>query len=251
MKWPTFVLSSAVLLVGACQSHVIDGADRQVYRLIEDRQRATLGSTSDAYIGPESGHLSASERVYSFAPRPVESGLAEPFQPAEQASPVDEVSGETVASEDEPDPSAVLERTPDIFPPDMLPQVETPGLREVLAYAMRHGRDLQYAKESLYLQALALALERHEWTPRLSAAFGVDAESRDAGGVIDDTGESDNERTMAATSGVEVAQKLPYGATITTKLANELGRDLERHAVIGETGPLSLEATIPLLTGAG
>ena len=42
-------------MVSGCQSFIINNTDKQVYRVIEDRQRNALGATTNVNFGPESG----------------------------------------------------------------------------------------------------------------------------------------------------------------------------------------------------
>ncbi|GIK16118.1 MAG: hypothetical protein BroJett003_10820 [Planctomycetota bacterium] len=114
---------------------------------------------------------------------------------------------------------------------------------ETVAYAMRHARDLQTAKEELYLAALDLSLERHLWTPQFEAA--ISAEFADYGQV------RDFDRAMTTVSEVAMRQRLPLGGDVTARLLNTLMRDLGEHITSGESGQFILEANVPLFRGAG
>jgi len=117
------------------------------------------------------------------------------------------------------------------------------SLADSLRYAFGHARELQNAKEDLYLAALALSLERHLWTPQLvgeiSSQYANYGEIRDF------------DHAMDMVSSVAVQQKLPYGGEVTARVLGTLMRDLTRHLTTGETGSMVLEARIPLLRGAG
>ncbi len=119
----------------------------------------------------------------------------------------------------------------------------TMGLRDVLAYATRHARDLQDAKEDLYLAALDLTLERHLWTPQFVAS--VRAEFADYGQI------RDFDRAMTTVAQVAVAQRLPYGGEVTARVVSTLMRDLGVHTTSGESGAMIIDANIPLFRGAG
>lgn len=130
-----------------------------------------------------------------------------------------------------------------IFSAGEQPNVRTLGLRDVLEQAMRRSREIQDAKEALYLAALDLTLERHLWTPQFVAS--VQAEFADYGQV------RDFDRAMTAVSNFAVSQRLPYGGEVTARVINTLMRDLGVHTTSGEPGNLILEANVPLLRGAG
>ena len=133
--------------------------------------------------------------------------------------------------------------SPDIFTPDQLDRVRLFKLSDALAYAAKHARSLQDAKEDLYLAALDLTLERHLWTPQWVASLR--GEFADYGQV------RDFDRAMTAVSNVSLTQRLPYGGEVSARIINRLMRDLGEHITSGETGDLILEANIPLFRGAG
>ena len=244
---------------GGCQSTLIDRTDRGVYRLIEERQKAALGATSNANIGPESGEITNAGEMYSFTPHPTDPSVPEAFrrprpsiaggagsssEPAAQATPPDGALALEVPeppAEDRADPSTRLSES--IFSDEERPQVAVFGLREVLAYSVRQGREVQDAKEALYLAALDLTLERHLWTPLFVTS--VQTEFADYGQV------RDFDRAMAAVSDTAVTQRLPFGGDVTARIINSLMRDLGVHTTSGETGNFILDANIPLFRGAG
>lgn len=146
-------------------------------------------------------------------------------------------SGESDRSEPPPPSRNETSAGPRFTPTDPVP------LREVLRYAAAHARDLQTAKEDLYLAALDLTLERHLWTPQFSTR--LQAEFADYGQV------RDFDRAMTAVAEVAARQRLPLGGEVTAKLIATLMRDLGAHITSGETGQFIMEANIPLFRGAG
>jgi len=254
---------------------VIDSADREVYRLIEQRQEAALGAASDTHIGPEDGRVTRTESMFSCVPHPVSSELPETYATNQARSAVTAAednrqtgrpdSGDGEASVDSGEPtdktsipteetvtgSTVTEQTEDsglaqtesIFSEDKASEVTVVGLSSALAYANRNARTLQEAKEDIYLAALDLTLERHLWTPQFVAS--VRGEFADYGQV------RDFDRAMSAVSEVAVSQRLPYGGEVTASVVNSLMRDLGRHVTSGETGSFILSADIPLFRGFG
>lgn len=215
--------AGAVSLCAGCQLFV-DDADKEVYELIRSRQLAALGTTSDVTV--EDGRLprGPGRQAYSFAPHPVDSKVPENFtHPTTQ--PATTAPSDDAAAQDQAQPA------------------EQYDLAQVLAYAQRHSREYQTAKEDLYLTALQLSLERYLWTPRL---FGsIQAEFADYGQV------RDFDRAMQTVAEIGVQQRLPYGGEVVARYINVFMRDLGRHITSGETGDIILEADIPLLRGAG
>lgn len=254
------------LFACGCAPGIIERTDRGVYRVIEDRQRAALGATSDAHVGPESGEVARTAEMYSFTPRPTTPEIPEPFRdafPREEAEsreaapglrPPGEAdplaasgteaaataSGDRVVSATAPTQATISES---IFTPAEQPRVRLFGLRDTLAHAMRHSREVQDAKEELYLQALDLTLERHLWTPQFVGS--VQTEFADYGQV------RDFDRAMTAVAEAAVSQRLPYGGEVSARILSTLMRDLGVHTTSGESGNVILEANVPLLRGAG
>lgn len=237
---PLFVF--AALLITGCRTWLIDRTDRDIYRLIDNRQRDALGSTTDAHIGSETGRLGRDDRIYGFNPRPVDPGIPEAFRQPRQDV---ELPGEDMseASADDGEPSAEVGMSPGILNEDELDRVLIFSLSEALAYAMQHARDLQDAKEDLYLAALDLSLERHLWTPQFTA--GVQADYQDFG-------ETTNlDRAMSTVSEAAVTQRLPLGGQLSARIIHTLMREISDHVSKGENGQMILAAQIPLLRGAG
>ena len=250
----------STLLLGAtligCRSTLIERTDREVYSVIAERQRTALGSTSDVWLRRESGQVQRSGGMYSFNPRPVEPELPEAFRakraPQSEAQPGSQEASRpgpeaNVAGDGQPTAeSAAIDETElseSIFTPQQHDQLTILGLSDALSYAARHARELQDAKEALYLAALDLTLERHLWTPQFVAS--VRGEFADFGQV------RDFDRAMTAVSDFALTQRLPYGGEVTARVINSLMRDLGVHTTSGESGNVILEANIPLFRGAG
>ena len=244
---PLFVF--AALLITGCRTWLIDRTDRDIYRLIDNRQRDALGSTTDAHIGSETGRLGRDDRIYGFNPRPVDPGIPEAFRqprqdielPGEDMSEASADDGEPAA--DDGEPSAEVGMSPGIFNEDELDRVLIFSLSDALAYTMQHARDLQDAKEDLYLAALDLSLERHLWTPQFTA--GVQAGYQDFGET------TSLDRAMSTVSEAAVTQRLPLGGQLSARIIHTLMRDISDHVSKGENGQMILAAQIPLLRGAG
>ena len=222
--------SGALLLLGGCHQWFIDDADREVNELIASRQRAALGESHAVEIGAESGHITKTTDMYRFAPHPVDADVPEAFKSATKPRPeaVEPTTAPFETAEATTQPAA---------------RAEVFTLADCLAYALRYAREYQTAKEDLYLAALALSLERHLWTPRLSG--GLSYEFADYGQV------RDFDRAMTAVASLAVEQRLPLGGTVTAQVIDQWMRDLKVHTTSGETGTMILSADIPLLRGAG
>ncbi len=234
---PLLVCSS---LLTACQQSLIDRTDQGVYRLLDDRQKAALGTTSDANIGPETGEVVNSGEMYSFTPHPTDPAIPEPFRKPRDTKPLH-------ASVDPNKPSVVPDEqaqlSESIFTEEEREQVAVFGLRESLAYSVQHAPEVQDAKEALYLAALDLTLERHLWTPQFVTSIQTD--------FVDYGQVRDFDRAMSAVANTAVSQRLPYGGNVTARVINTLMRDLGVHTTSGESGSFILDANIPLFRGAG
>ncbi len=252
-----------------CQSLLVDSADKQVYRAIEERQRDALGATTDVNIGHESGRVGRSEEMYKFTPHPTTPEIPAEFETPkrqnaetpkqdegrQQGNEAARQEGEEIGAPQIDSRKSKIENQPaaeaagpemmsaDIFTEAQRATVQTFGLVDALAYAQRHGRDVQDAKEILYLAALDLTLERHLWTPQFSA--GIQAE------YLDQWQNIELDRAMTAVADAAVTQRLPLGGTITARMVSTLVHDVRNHATTGETGNMIIEANIPLFRGAG
>lgn len=223
-------LSMVIPALAGCHEYFIHDADREVHRLITERQQGALGETHSADLGPEEGRIGSTAGLYDFVPHPVDPAVPEAFR-ARPSEPVATSQPTTTPTTSQPATSQPSgERRP--FP-----------LHEALAYAMHNSRDFQFQKEELYLTALALSLERFLWTPQFVAE--VSAEFADYGQV------RDFDRAMTAVADVSASQRLPWGGEVTARVINTLMRDLGVHTTSGETGQFILEANIPLFRGAG
>lgn len=252
-------------LCASCTPLILSNTDKEVYSLIESRQKAALGATSDARLPAESGEDATGQSMYDFTPHPIDTGRVSANDEksanngAEDNSRTDKVNQQTPRDENttretNQDTSNAPPQPNDAPTPpsDAKPQgsentaaTTTPvfGIRESLAYAMRHAREFQNAKEDLYLAALDLTLERHLWTPQFVAS--ISTEFADYGQV------RDFDRAMSAVSNVAVTQRLPFGGEVAARVVNSLMRDLGVHTTSGESGNFILEANLPLLRGAG
>lgn len=113
-------------------------------------------------------------------------------------------------------------------------------LDEALALAVAHNRAYQLRKETLYLAALTLTGERHDFAKRPLASLGATVvREADADGRVD------------ASSTMGVTQLLQSGGTVSATLANDLLRYFTGDPRRSVTSVMSVNFTQPLLRGAG
>ena len=242
MNTKTFWLATvaSIHLIPGCRGP-IEGTDRQVYQVIEERHRAALGETHDATLGSESGTFESSSRMYDFNPRPLAPGVPQGFESIQETpEPAADTSQEASA---EPVEKARDEISQSIFSAEEQERVTVFSLRDALAYAMRHARDFQDAKEDLYLAALDLSLERHLWTPQLVASVQATYEDFPKEAVVD--------RALSTVSEAAVTQRLPFGGEVSARVIHALVREIQERVGRSESGQVILDASLPLLRGAG
>ncbi len=113
-------------------------------------------------------------------------------------------------------------------------------LNEALALAVAHNRQYQFRKETLYLAALTLTGERHEFAKRPFASLGAGVvRERDGDGRVDGSGS------------LGFSELLQSGGTISATLANDLLRYFTGDPRRSVVSVMSLNFSQPLLRGAG
>jgi outer membrane protein TolC len=247
-------LLTALAMLAGCRTAQINEADREVYRLIERRQRDAIGIVSSAYIYDETGALGDSHRMYDYNPRPLAPELPEAFQTYGPSEPEPDAPNAEVSTQDAGQESDSGDLSASIFTDQQQPDVTVFGLQDALAYAMRNARELQDEKELLYIAALNLSLERHLWTPQFAADIAADFDgsidkSGGDDGAVDSPGDLD--QTFTTVSELSVSQRLPWGGEITARGIHSLMREVRDQVDDGSSADLILDAGIPLLRGAG
>jgi len=243
-----------------CRQWFLDDADREVARLIESRQRAAIGGTSNADLRTSVDDVSSTPDMYRMVPSPVDSTVPAPFlaatTPPRAPESTDASQNNSTPSASEPSDAAEPNQAGDEIhaePPEPF------TLSDALAFAMAHARRYQTEKELLYLSALDLTLEQYLWTPRFVESalslgytnFGQIGRTNTVG-VKDEGGRQDSfDQALEAVSNFAVEQRLPYGGEVTARVLDSLIRDLNSGVTTGESGQLILESRIPLLRGAG
>ncbi len=225
--WRIILGSCGVVLLAGCQFFV-DDADRQVYRLIEERQQQAIGLEADATIDRERVPKPVPSTAYDYVPSATQPAIPDAM---------------TVTSRPSTQPLTPPATQAVVGATTRATQVTRMKLNDALAYAFAHARRYQSAKEDLYLAALALTLERHLWGPRFLG--NIQTQYANYGQI------RDFDHAMKAVAQVAVEQRLPYGGEVTAKVINTLMRDLGRRITTSESGQAILEANVPLLRGAG
>ncbi len=113
-------------------------------------------------------------------------------------------------------------------------------LDDALKIAVEHNRQYQFRKETLYLAALTLTGERHEFDKRPFASLN----SR----VVRET---DKDGRVAGGGSLGFTELLQSGGTVSATLANDMLRYFTGDPRRSVTTVMSLNFTQPLLRGAG
>lgn len=126
------------------------------------------------------------------------------------------------------------------------------SLGDALAFATRNSRQYQTRKEQLYLQALDLTAERHEFSPIFSGSISGFA-IRDAFLTTDATGGTSIEpvRTGSIGTGLFASRLFATGARLTVGITNSFVRSFGAAPDETASGNLSASIVQPLLRGAG
>lgn len=116
----------------------------------------------------------------------------------------------------------------------------TLSLDEALSYAIANSREYQSEKEKLYLTALTLTGERHNFRPKFFGSTRAEKNRL-----------SDGEWTGNASTDLGVNQALATGGSLGINIANDLLKYFSGDPRRSAASVLSLNITQPLLRGAG
>jgi outer membrane protein TolC len=252
------VVAASVALT-ACEGPMRDYADAQAYGLIDQRQRQTLGETSQTAIGPGEIPLRENRGMYARVPPTFNQlpqaagGVTDPpaSAPATSPSSTREANGQTAGtSVDEllkNLPGIDLDKMPDL---PVFPKPAASGktrrslsLDDAFNYALAHNREYMARKEDLYVTALNVALERHAFEPRLFAATTL--------GVVGNGEASDYSAAFNASQTVGVRQRLPLGGEVVAQALTSTIQQVRRSVSTANDGTVSVALSVPLLRGAG
>lgn len=255
-RWALY--AAAIMLAGAlfaCESPFADQADRATYRLIEERQRQSLGYTSDAQLDGEKPPVAITPEAYAKVP-PTDNNLPTATRPADTADPYSQATTEPATSPAGPMDKllgAVGNAIPDLDNLPELPEFPRPvakgkvrqvfSLDDCFNYSLANSRDYRTQKENLYITALNVTLARHTFEPMLFA--------RTTAGISGTSESSDISAALSAVQTVGVKQNLPYGGQIIASALAQSVDELKGNVIRSTSADMALEANIPLLRGAG
>lgn len=229
------LVAGAVLLPGLGCQQMVQQTDRDMATLIAARQKAVLGRGTPAEVGGADALRRPPRSAYARNPSPPTTAIPAGFNrpalpPASQA-----------ASQPGALPASAPSSQAASQPARQRGQVFT--LTGALAYAQERQRDYQSAKETLYLAALDLTLERHLWTPifasNLTTVYGNYGEARKF------------DQAMRFVADLGVTQRLPYGGEFTANAISTLIRDVKNSLTASEGSNIALGLKVPFLRGAG
>ena len=218
-----------LLSVGTGCRALVDWTDRDVAAAIAQRQRELLRRENPVPIrDADEPSPQPDARAYAYVPPPVPAHMPPGFEVDRE--PATRPATSRPATTQPASRPAVRRRQP-------------LTLTDALAYADRHRRALERAREDLYLAALALTLERHLWTPQFAAELRT---------VYGNFGEiRDFDQAMRFVADLNVTQRLPYGGQFTARAIATLIRDVKRSITASETGQIVVSFDVPFLRGAG
>jgi outer membrane protein TolC len=194
---------ACALLAGCSAEYYRKSADNEVYKILAQKQKRALGADGEFTIEPSTAD-------------PLE-GLPRRYQPLvlEAAQP------------GAPPPAAAAN------PPAII------SLDKAIEIAIRNSSDYQSNKETVYLSALSLTLERFKWTPQFTALL---------------TGKynrADRDESYTGSSQFGVSQLLATGGTLTADLTTNLLQYTTGDPRTSAASLLTANFTQPLWRGAG
>jgi len=202
----------AIVLAGCSPKHYKDSADREAYRILAAKRARVLGAKDLFSIDlPKGDPL---ERL-----RTEQQGAS---APARKALSVGDRDLKNVGDDGLPKWAGALRLT----------------LRQALELAARHSREYQGRKEQLYLSALDLSLQRHQWKPQWSG----DADAGATDGADD---------FVEGGSSVSVTQLLALGGQVSASVATDLLKFTTGDRSRSATTAVAAQVLQPLWRGAG
>jgi hypothetical protein len=239
-------------LAGCSADHYVRSADRQVRQIIDSRTRSTLeyNPTQETPLPQDAAPTRKSYARLPTTVLPSDIVSVIDLAPARETirplgPPLDEVPAPASKSDDAGVGLARRIATDQYRLGPALPEesLQAFGLFEAIAYAVQNSRNYQTESERLYTAALDVSLERHLFTPRPFASVST----RYEGGQ-----ESvDYRSAMSVASEAGVRQRLPYGGEVVASGLVEFVNALNDNTADGEDARLALNASVPLLRGAG
>ena len=247
---------AALLLLGGCSAEWYRrDADRDVYRLLAEREPETLGYAPDVVAGPEqeAANLDVPGKAYYRVPEtriapkavaalePMSDDL--PYRPLGPAIPDRVLPGEAFLLQLQQAPLRRVEqlRLGPATPGELY--VARFGLYDSLRYAVENNRDYRGRMEDLYLAALDVTFQRHLFDPIAFAGASANVNRRGS--------DSNYNSALNATANLGVRQQLPFGGQVVAEGIVNFVDALDGNVQDGESADLVLRGSMPLLRGFG
>lgn len=240
-------------VIGCTAENYRQWADRDVRKILDERKQTALGYKPES-VAPATMPTEPPRKAYDKVPfTPLPPVAQPPIEPARVEVPYAPLGPAELWPPGTPAPQfqpldVDVVRAPGVDrlrlgPPSAPPAKHTFELFQSLAYATEHSRTYQTRMEDLYLAALDVTFERHLFEPRpfVSQGLTYDGGQRDV-----------NYRSaLNATTTAGVRQQLPYGGEVVAQGLVTFINALNDNTADGESATLSLNASVPLLRGAG
>ena len=227
---PLIASAVSVCFVCACSPQKYrEQADKTASRIIEEKQKSTLGKTEPFTIERPADTLRRRLMIDQELPHASPASLG-----TQDLEPIEHWPRDNYLSATRPaDPFAARASAP----------VVRLSLLDALQVAARNSRDYQSRKEGIFQDALQLDLARDEFRP----FFSGDVSSR----ITRDLGGAENVTGVVVSPTLGIEQRLPNGMRISVALLQDLAKLLtgDRSSSRGIAADISI--AMPLLRGAG
>ncbi len=227
------VLGLGVIAGPGCQSP-LDRLDVEAAGMIERRQTMALGPDAllDTARVPDRTDVAGDEgAIYDTRPATTNPAAADlPVESAQAGAGAEAALATTLKYVLDPDDALAYD------------------LAESLAYAVEHSREYRSEKESLYLAAIRLLIEKHLWGPRFFDTVTAAVNGTPESGDYDQVARIVNE--------LGVTQRLPYGGSVSVRAVADYVNFLQQRTGSArdedsQSAGLFASADLPLLRNAG
>lgn len=241
------------LLLAACgcsPEHYEHSADVAANRILRDRERETLGYNPQVEA-PVKTQAEPTTRAYEKLPL---TSISPPTRVTVERMTTEMPLRPLGPEQFNYDPNTPL----DLIPQEMT-QFQNGGgmlgpdapdsrrqrldLFQCIQYAVQHSRPYENKMADLFIATLDVSLQRHLFEPRpfMESTYTIDGGQKDV-----------NYRSaLTATNAIGVRQQLPYGGEIVAKQLVQTIEALNDKTQDGSSAGVVMQASIPLLRGAG
>ncbi|MCC7205133.1 MAG: TolC family protein [Phycisphaeraceae bacterium] len=224
------VICLMALAAAGCYESAMHRLDNRVTELIQREQNRRLGADvqNDPQPVPPNDHGKTS------ASKDYAESSSGPYPTTAQDAPA-----EPLASATQPTTAPATQEA-------ATQPAERMNLEAVLACAIARAPEYRQQKETLFLSALGLLSQQHDWGPRFFSNVNTSFQTVPEAG--------DHDQALSVMQDVGVRQKLPYGGEVSVRalvnyvnqLRSEVGSAQET-----QSGAVEVSLSIPLLRGAG